>query len=73
MTARKRIIGVTTGVVYYLCLVGLLFYLSGVHPPLRPWFWHSLMKVCNKVAYTVGRVGIQAEAAYGVAMEKVRQ
>lgn len=72
--SRKRFTAIAIEALYYLCLIGFLWYMSSnTHPPLRPWFWHTLMRTCNRIAYAAGRVAIQAEVAYGVAIEKVRQ
>lgn len=72
--SRKRMIELALDTAYYAFVLWALWFLfSPSRPPLRPWFWHTLQKWCQKSAYRIGRVGIHAEKAYGVAIERVRQ
>lgn len=74
MTKKQRLVSLAIEATYYLVIIGFLWYVSdNSRPPFRPWFWHTLMTTCHKVAATFGAVAIQAEVAYGAAMEKVRQ
>lgn len=62
------------GTVFWVCVYVLIVYavLYRSSPVLAMRWWRWVTGVCHSVAFTVGVLGIEAEKAYWLAVERAR-
>lgn len=57
---------------YWLIVIGVLIYGVCMDPTMRTLFWYRFAQLSQRVAYRMGRIGLEAEAAYFAALERSR-
>lgn len=72
MKEHRYQIGIVLLVLYYLIIVAVVAWLLADRPPLAMLWWKRVADASQAMAYRLGRVGLEAERAYYVAVERTR-